>query len=107
MPDRGRGTILGVTRHPAREDEVNAQQARRRREAAVARQTARRRQRRRWLGIAALLAIVLVAGAGGLAVRAAHRDRPSATSPVPLAGHPGVPTPPVWPDACRPSAWPR
>ena len=65
---------------------MNAQQARRRREVAVARQTARRRQRRRWLGIAALLAIVLVAGAGGLAVRAAHRDRPSATSPVPLAG---------------------
>ena len=86
MPDRGRGTILEATRHPAREDEVNAQQARRRREAAVARRTARRRQRRRWLGIAALLAIVLVAGAGGLAVRAAHRDRRSATSPVPLAG---------------------
>jgi hypothetical protein len=86
MPDRDRGAILGATRHPAREDEVNAQQARRRREAAVAQQTARRRQRRRRLGTAALLAIVLVAGAGGLAISAAHRDRQPATSPVPLAG---------------------
>jgi hypothetical protein len=69
MPDRGHGTILGATRYPAREDEVNAQQARRRQEAAVARRTARRRQRHRRLGVAA-----------------AHRDRRPATSPVPLAG---------------------
>jgi hypothetical protein len=88
---------------------VNAQQARRRREVAVARQTARRRQRRRRLGVAALLAIVLVAGAVGLAVSAAHRDRQTATGPVPLAGlQTGpAPTPPAWPNACRPSAWPR
>jgi hypothetical protein len=65
---------------------MNAQQARRRREATRARQAARRRQRRRRLGIATVLAAVLVAGIGGLAVSAANRDRQPATSPGPLAG---------------------
>lgn len=86
MLDRGRWTILGATRHPAREEKVNAQQARRRRDAALARRTAIRRERRRRLGIAALLALVLVAGAGALAVSAAHRDRQPATSSAQLAG---------------------
>ena len=63
---------------------MNARQARRRRQdAARARQAARRRRR---LGIAAVLAAVLVAGIGGLAVSAANRDRQPATSPGPLAG---------------------
>jgi len=44
------------------------------------------RARHRRLGTTGLLAIVLLAGAGGLAVSAAHRDRQPATSPVPLAG---------------------
>jgi hypothetical protein len=59
---------------------MNARQARRRRQEA-----ARVRHRRR-LGIAAVLAAVLVAGIGGLAVSAANRDRQPATSPGPLAG---------------------
>ena len=57
---------------------MNARQARRRRQEAA-------RVRRRRLGIAAVLAVVLVAGVGGLAVSAANRDQP-ATSPGPLAG---------------------
>ena len=58
---------------------MNARQARRRRQEAA-------RVRRRRLGIAAVLAAVLVAGVGGLAVSAANRDRQPATSPGPLAG---------------------
>jgi hypothetical protein len=58
---------------------MNARQARRRR------QEASRARRRRQLGIA-VLAVVLVAGIGGLAVSAANRDRRPATSPGPLAG---------------------
>ncbi|HET9008022.1 MAG TPA: hypothetical protein VFQ04_15030 [Actinomycetes bacterium] len=58
---------------------MNARQARRRRQEAA-------RVRRRRLGIAAVLAVVLVAGVGGLAVWAANRDRQPATSPGPLAG---------------------
>ena len=58
---------------------MNARQARRRRQEAA-------RVRRRRLGIAAVLAVVLVAGIGGLAVSAANRDRQPATSPGPLAG---------------------
>jgi len=58
---------------------MNARQARRRRQEAA-------RVRRRRLGIAAVLAVVLVAGIGGLAVSAATRDRQPATSPGPLAG---------------------
>ena len=60
---------------------MNARQARRRRQEAA-------RVRRRRLGIAAVLAVavVLVAGVGGLAVSAANRDRQPATSPGPLAG---------------------
>jgi len=58
---------------------MNARRARRRRQ-----ETARVRRRR--LGIAAVLAAVLVAGIGGLAVSAANRDRQPATSPGPLAG---------------------
>ena len=58
---------------------MNARQARRRRQEAA-------RVRRRRLGIAAVLAAVLVAGIGGLAVSAANRDRQPATSPGPLAG---------------------
>ena len=57
---------------------MNARQARRRRQEAA-------RVRRRRLGIAAVLAVVLVAGVGGLAVSAANHDQP-ATSPGPLAG---------------------
>jgi hypothetical protein len=65
---------------------MNAQQARRRREAARARQAARRRrERRRRLGVAALLAVVLVAGIGGLAVSAAGRHRPAAAGQGALA----------------------
>jgi hypothetical protein len=59
---------------------MNARQARRRRQEAA------RARRRRRLGIAAVLAVVLVAGVGGLAVSAANRDRQPATSPGPLAG---------------------
>ena len=59
---------------------MNARQARRRRQEAA------RVRRRRRLGIAAVLAVVLVAGVGGLAVSAANRDRQPATSPGPLAG---------------------
>jgi hypothetical protein len=58
---------------------MNARRARRRRREAA-------RVRRRRLGIAAVLAAVLVAGIGGLAVSAANRDRQPATSPGPLAG---------------------
>jgi hypothetical protein len=58
---------------------MNARRARRRRQEAA-------RVRRRRLGIAAVLAAVLVAGIGGLAVSAANRDRQPATSPGPLAG---------------------
>ncbi|HET9558395.1 MAG TPA: hypothetical protein VFS70_14740 [Actinomycetota bacterium] len=58
---------------------MNARRARRRRQEAA-------RVRRRRLGIAAVLAVVLVAGVGGLAVSAANRDRQPATSPGPLAG---------------------
>jgi hypothetical protein len=58
---------------------MNARRARRRRQEAA-------RVRRRRLGIAAVLAAVLVAGVGGLAVSAANRDRQPATSPGPLAG---------------------
>jgi hypothetical protein len=55
---------------------MNAKQARRRQEAARARQAARRRrERRRRLGVAAVLAVVLVAGIGALAVSVANRDR--------------------------------
>jgi hypothetical protein len=72
---------------------MNAQQARRRREAARARQAARRRrQRRRRLGIVAVLAVVLVAGIGALAVSAANRDRQPAAAALP-----GLQTgPPPW-----------
>ena len=59
---------------------MNARQARRRRQ-----ESARVRRRRR-LGIVAVLAVVLVAGVGGLAVSAANRDRQPETSPGPLAG---------------------
>ena len=59
---------------------MNARRARRRRQEAA------RVRRRRRLGIAAVLAVVLVAGVGGLAVSAANRDRQPATSPGPLAG---------------------
>jgi hypothetical protein len=63
---------------------MNAQQARRRREAARARQAARRRrERRRRLGIAAVLAVVLVVGVGALAVSAANHDRRPATGALP------------------------
>jgi hypothetical protein len=62
---------------------MNAQQARRRREAARARQAARRRRR---LGIAAVLAVALVAGIGGVAVFTAPGHRQTAASAVPLAG---------------------
>ena len=58
---------------------MNARQARRRRQEAA-------RVRRRRLGIAAVLAVVLVAGVGGLAVSAANRDRQPATNSGPLAG---------------------
>jgi hypothetical protein len=61
---------------------MNAQQARRRREAARARQAARRRR----LGIAVVVAVVLVAGIGGLAVSVGGRHRQAATSPAGLAG---------------------
>ena len=59
---------------------MNARQARRRRQ-----ESARVRRRRR-LGIVAVLAVVLVAGVGGLAVSAANRDRQPATNSGPLAG---------------------
>jgi hypothetical protein len=63
---------------------MGAKQARRRREAARARQAdRRRRERRRRLGIAAVLAVVLVAGIGGLAVSVASRHRPPATGALP------------------------
>ena len=65
---------------------MNAQQARRRREAALARQVARCRQRRRRLGIAAMLAVVLVAGTGALAFSVAGRHRQAVASPAALAG---------------------
>jgi hypothetical protein len=78
---------------------MNAQQARRRREAARARQAARRRrQRRRRLGIVAVLAVVLVAGIGALAVSAANRDRQPAAAALPglqTGPPPGGPTPPT------------
>jgi hypothetical protein len=66
---------------------MSARQAHRRRQeaAARAREAARRRQRRR-LGIAVVLAVVLVAGIGGLAVSAGGRHRQAATSPAGLAG---------------------
>jgi hypothetical protein len=66
---------------------MSARQAHRRRQeaAARAREAARRRQRRR-LGIAVVLAVVLVAGIGGLAVSAAGRHRQAAPSPAGLAG---------------------
>jgi hypothetical protein len=65
---------------------MNAQQARRRREAARARQAARRRRERRLrLGMAAVLAVVLVAALGGL-VTVAGRHRQAAASPGSLAG---------------------
>jgi hypothetical protein len=66
---------------------MNAQQARRRRETARARQAARRRRdRRRRLGVAVVVAVVLVAGIAGLAVSAANRHRQPAASPAQLAG---------------------
>ena len=84
---------------------MNARQARRRRQEAA-------RVRRRRLGIAAVLAVVLVAGVGGLAVSAANRDRQPATSPGPLAGLQTGPAP--WgantadlAERLRPSAFPR
>jgi len=94
---------------------MSANQARqRRRQAARARQAAerRRRERRRRLAIAAVVAVVLVAGIGGLAVSVASRHRQPTTSPGPLAGlqtgpAPWAPTPPTWPNACRPSGCPR
>jgi hypothetical protein len=66
---------------------MNAGQAHRRREEAA------RVRRRRRLGIAAVLAVVLVAGIGGLAVSAANGDRQPATSPGRLAGLQTVPAP--------------
>ena len=65
---------------------MNARRARRRRQEAA-------RVRRRRLGIAAVLAAVLVAGIGGLAVSAANRDRQPATSPGLLAGLQTSPAP--------------
>ena len=63
---------------------MNSRQAQRRRqEAARARQAAKRRRR---LGVAAVLAVVLVAGIGGLAVSAADRHQQPATSSRYLAG---------------------
>jgi hypothetical protein len=62
---------------------MNVRQTRRRREAARARQAARRRRR---LGIAAALAVALVAGIGGVAVFTASSHRQTAASAVPLAG---------------------
>ena len=62
---------------------MNAQQARRRREAALARQVARRRRR---FGIVAVLAVVLVAGAGALAISVASRHRPAGAGPAAMAG---------------------
>jgi hypothetical protein len=61
---------------------MNAQQARRRREAELARQAPRRRDRRRRLAIATVLAAVVVAGIGGLAVSAAGRGRRVAAAPL-------------------------
>jgi hypothetical protein len=51
-----------------------------------ARQAARRERRRRRLGIAAVLAVVLVAAISGLALAAASRDRQPATDSGPHAG---------------------
>jgi hypothetical protein len=67
---------------------MNARQAHRQRQAAAkARQAARQAaRRRRRLGIAVLLAVVVVAGIGGLAVSVAGRQRPAAASPAGLAG---------------------
>ena len=67
---------------------MSARQAHRRRQeaAARAREAARRRRQRRRLGIAVVLAVVLVAGIGGLAVSAVGRHRQAATSPAGLAG---------------------
>jgi hypothetical protein len=67
---------------------MNARRAHRRRQeaAAQARQAARRRRQRRRLGIGAVLAVVLVAGIGGLAVSAAGRHRQAAAGPGALAG---------------------
>jgi hypothetical protein len=66
---------------------MNAKQAHRRRQeaAARARQAATRRRRRR-LGIAAVLAVVLVAGTGALAISVAGRHRQAGASPAALAG---------------------
>jgi hypothetical protein len=91
---------------------MNARQAhRRRQEAARAWQAAQRRHdRRRRLGIAAVLMVLLVAGIGGLAVSAASHDRRPAPAGWPAcrpARRPGVPTPPAWSNACRPSACPH
>jgi hypothetical protein len=66
---------------------MSAKQARRRQEAARARQAARRRrERRRRLGVAAVLAVVLVTGIGALAVSVANRDRQPAAGSGALAG---------------------
>ena len=65
---------------------MNAQQARRRREAQRAQQAAqRRRERRLRLGMAAVLAVVLVAGVGVLAVTMAGHHQQAAASPGSLA----------------------
>jgi hypothetical protein len=61
---------------------MNARQTRRRREAARARQAARRRR----LGIAAVLAVALVAGIGGVAVFTASSHRQVVAGAGPLAG---------------------
>ena len=65
---------------------MNAQQARRRRETAQVQAARRRRDWRRRLGIAVVVAVVLVAGVGALAVSAASRHRQPAASPTQLAG---------------------
>ena len=62
---------------------MNARQTHRRQEAARARQAARRRRdRHRRLGIGAVLAVMLVAGIGGLVVSAAGRHHEAAASPL-------------------------
>jgi hypothetical protein len=73
---------------------MNAQRARGRREAAQARQAARRRRERcRRLGIAAVLAVLLVAGIGVVVVSAARRDRQPATGAATLPGLQNGPAP--------------
>src|SRR5829696_6557255 len=66
--------------------EMNAQEARRRGGAARARQAARRRERRRLGTTVAVLAVVLAAGIGGLAVTVVGRQLQAEASPTWLAG---------------------